>query len=123
MPRIVCFLLLSALGAAGQTVAERDAIERVITELNRDSGADIFTKDFNQRELAGLLVGSDQVWSEVTRPKLVATSIRLVAPGVALVDGSTRQYGSTILVRSTPVLLIFKKEQDRWRIAALRLLR
>jgi hypothetical protein len=63
---------------------------------------------------------SDRPWSEVTAPRIVATSIRFVTPDVAPVDAVIAQYGSLSGSRE-PVLLVMTKQGREWRIASLRL--
>ena len=60
--------------------------------------------------------------SELTMPRLVAKSIRLITRDVALVGAAKTQYGSVFFFRSVPVLFILKKEETNWKIAAVRIL-
>ena len=59
-------------------------------------------------------------WSEVTSPQLDSATIRLISPDVALIDASFTQYGSMILKRTVPVLLVVKEEKGAWRIISMR---
>ena len=73
--------------------------------------------------LSGLdrrLVPANRPWSEVTRPKIALQSIRFITPDVALVDAANSQYGSAILVRRVPLLMVMKRETSGWRVASLR---
>ncbi|HEV2448218.1 MAG TPA: hypothetical protein VGS58_19940, partial [Candidatus Sulfopaludibacter sp.] len=60
--------------------------------------------------------------SEVTAPHLAIQSLRFVTPDVALVNAAGTQFGSAIVVRRTPLLLVVKKQPAGWRIASLRVL-
>ena len=127
-------LVFAAHSWAGEP-ADRIAIERVIAALNADQAsagqkpiADLFTADADNElnRLASLdrrlVPSSDRPWSEVTTPRIVVQHIRWITPDVALVDAANTQYGSTILVRRVPMLLVVKKEGKDWRIASLRVL-
>jgi hypothetical protein len=132
----VSFVCVSVLAAAVVCADEREDranIECVIGRLNDDS-----TSSAQKRELlftAGaendlgrlskldcrLLRKSEVLWPEVTSPHIVIRSIRFITPRVALVDAANTQYGSVVLVRRVPLLLVMKKEKE-WRIASLRVL-
>jgi hypothetical protein len=123
-------ILFLAPCAVADEAADRMAIESVVSALNDRSrpAADLFTSDAGGTgELARLaeldrtLVRFSGPMSETTPPRLVVRSIRFLTPQVALVDAANIQYGSLILVRSVPVMLVMKKDGD-WRIAALRVL-
>jgi hypothetical protein len=68
------------------------------------------------------LIPAGTPWSEVTKPRIALHSIRFITSDVALVDAANTQYGSTILVRRVPVLLIMKRETSGWRIASVRVM-
>lgn len=119
---------LASLALAGQP-AGRVAIQGVVEALNRAqfSGgqkgvAGLFTEDAdNQLDRLRLQPGGEP-WTEVTAPRLVVESIRFITADVALVDAANTQYGSLILVRRVPVLLVMRKGATGWRIASLRML-
>ena len=126
-------LIFSAFARADERT-DRIAIERIVDALNDyDPGAGqqrvstLFTADA-ENQLSGLseldqrLIPAGTPWSEVTKPRIVLHSIRLFTSDVALVDAANTQYGSTILVRRVPVLLIMKRETSGWRIASLRVM-
>jgi hypothetical protein len=69
-----------------------------------------------------LIERSKEPWSEVTTPRLVIQSVRFVTPDAALVDAANTLFGSTILARRIPVLVVMKKEGAGWRISSLRVL-
>jgi len=138
MKTIICISLVFAALSWADEAADRAAIERVVGALNTDRTgagqgriASLFTTDNSDadKELdrlatldRQLLRASEKPWSEVTTPRLVIQSIRFITPEVALVDAGNTQYGSMILVRRVPVLLVMRKEAKAWRIASLRVL-
>ena len=101
--------------------------QQIIAALNEYiSGKDaqpvsvLFTNDAHPAELDRL--AKLKTWSEMTPPRIVIKSVRFVTSDVALVDGSSMQYGSLILVRRIPILLVMKKQVTDWRIDSLRIL-
>jgi hypothetical protein len=130
MKSIFVLWFLFAAFARADEASDRAAIDRVIAALNdpQTPPATLFTSDADSAaELARLsrldraMAGaSRQPWSEVTRPRIVSRAIRFITAEVALADAAETQYGSVILARSVPVLLVMKKEGNTWRIAALR---
>ncbi len=135
MRALPCIPLLFASFACADTPADRAAIERVvgavITDQNRTGAkrsSTLFTADADNEfdrllDLdRRLLKLSEEPWSEITGPRLVIQSIRFVTPDVALVNAVNAHYGSIILARRIPVLLVMKKEGTDWRIASLRVL-
>jgi len=60
------------------------------------------------------------VWSEITSAQLENATVRLISPDVALIDANFTQYGSMILKRTAPVLLVVKQEKGVWRIISMR---
>jgi hypothetical protein len=134
MRRIFCgFLIVSALAWADERT-DRHAIEGIIESLNTDGSAEgqkrvasLFTDDADNQlaKLSDLnrgLVPSDGPWSEVTKPHIRVQAIRFITDDVALVDAVNAQYGSTMLVRRVPLLLVLKRQGKEWRIASLRVL-
>jgi len=61
------------------------------------------------------------VWGEVTPPFIEIQSVQFVSPDVALVDASQTQFGSVILKRTVPVILLMKLDGKEWRILSMRL--
>jgi hypothetical protein len=126
-------ILLSIALAAVGSATERTDIEGVISAVNdphtdRTQKQALFTSDAQNEldRLASLdhrlVPTSDGPLSEVTMPRIVIESVRFITADVALVDAANTQYGSVILMRRLPVLLVMKKEGQNWRIAALRVL-
>lgn len=127
-------LVFAALGWAAEP-ADRAAIGQVVAALNTyEAGgahqriAALFTEDADNQlhrlwDLYRCLGQSgDTPWSEMTRPRIVIQSVRLITPDVALVDAASTQYGSVIFVRRVPLLLVIRREAKSWRIASLRVL-
>jgi len=135
MKSVVCGLLaFAALGWADER-ADRAAIQAVVEALAKDQAgggqkgtAGLFTDDADNQlsRLSDLdrrlPQPGGEPWSEVTAPRLVVKAIRFITPDVALVDATYTQYGSTIVVRRVPILLVMRKEAKGWRIASLRLM-
>jgi hypothetical protein len=123
------FLFFAALAFPDQ-VSDRAAIESVIDALNGPSTAipALFEAE-NTGELSRL-TDLDRMFqseyneplSELTMPRIVANSIRLITRDVALVDAAKTQFGSVFFFRSVPVLFVLKKEGTNWKIAAVRIL-
>ena len=126
---ICCFLILSAFALADERT-DRTAIQALVEALNADSKtppSSLFTADADNRlaslaDLDRMLLPANTPWSEVTKPRIMLQSIRFVTPDVALVDAANTQFGSAILVRRVPVLLIVTREAAGWRIASLRVM-
>jgi uncharacterized protein (TIGR02246 family) len=115
---------------------EADRIQSVIAKLNQariDSDAkafsQLFVRDgtlrignavvtFRQDAIANALE-ERPAWSEQTPPLIGKVSVRLLSPGVALVDAKQTRYGSLILEESVPVTLLMKLDGDEWRIVSL----
>ena len=122
--------LFLASYAFADEAADRTAIQSVIAAVNDHSkpasallSSDVAADPGEVARLSNLIPAPPappEPLSEVTQPKLVARSIRFITSEVALVDGAIAQFGSVILERSTPVLLVMKKEGANWRIAAIR---
>ena len=67
------------------------------------------------------MLDTKQVWSEQTPPHLEAVSIRLVSADVVLVDAAIVRYGSLVLRRAQPVLLVFRLNDGQWRATSFRI--
>ena len=113
------FLLLVAAAGADEH-ADRAAIESVIEAVNAGRVAGLFSEGA-ENDLRRLTESTDPL-SEETRPRIVIQSILFPTSGLALVDAMSFQYGSTIVVRRIPLLLIMKREASDWRIASLRVM-
>ena len=100
--------------------SDRAAIERLITAVNNHSKplTDLFTADAPENERS-MLSANEQPWSEVTSPRITTRSIRFIAPRFALVECTSTQYGSVLVVRTTSMLLVIKKDGEQWRIASV----
>ena len=130
MTRAMCCLLLISAFAWADETADRSAIQTVVEALNADSGkpaSSLFTADADSDlsrlpDLDRRLTPADAPWSEVTKPHITLQKIRFVTPEVALVDAANTQFGSTILVRRVPMLLVMRREAEGWRIASLRVM-
>ena len=131
------FVVLAASVASADETSDQKDIRRVIKLLNEGySRSDVraisrlFTTNADLRTASGVIaVGiaaiekaleKRAVWSEVTPPRIEDESIRFIASDVALVDAVQSQYGSTILKRMAPVILVMKRDGGEWRIASFR---
>jgi hypothetical protein len=90
--------------APDPNAAERSAIERAVADY---------------KDVDHLLAPDRGPWSEITAPKLSAGSIEFVTPEVAIVDAVSTEFGTTIGVVKTPVLVVMRKQQGAWRVATL----
>jgi hypothetical protein len=134
MKWVIFGLLIFSAFARADERTDRLAIERIVDAPNDyKSGAGqqqvstLFTADAENQlsllsELNQKLIPGGKPWSEVTKARIALHSIRFITPDVALVDAANTQYGSTILVRRVPVLLIMKRETNGWRIASVRVM-
>jgi hypothetical protein len=135
MKLLVCVatLLFASLALADSALADSDAdrtaIQSVIATLNDHTApaSNLFTTDGADSAELGRLADLDRMLSrsaeplsEVTPPKITVRSIRFITTDVALVDGVNAQYGSVIVTKSVPVLLVMKREGSNWRIASFR---
>jgi hypothetical protein len=112
--------ILVATCAWADDATDRAAIERVIAVVNNHSQSltDVFTADAPENERS-MLSANEQPWSEVTSPRITTRSIRLIAPRFALVECTNTQYGSVLVVQTTSMLLVMKKDGEHWRIASV----
>ena len=115
--------ILVATGAWADDASDREAIGRVIAAVNNHSKplTDLYTADAPENERS-MLSAHEQPWSEVTSPRITTRSIRLIAPRFALVECTNTQYGSVLVVRTTSMLLVMKKDGEQWRIASVQAL-
>lgn len=120
-------LLVSASCAFADETADRAAIESLIVVLNDRAkpASDQFTREAIAAGEAGRLSEVERTFarsgplSETTEPRLMVRSVRFLTPDMALVDASLAQYGSVIIVRSVPIVLVMKKIGN-WRVEAIR---
>jgi len=133
---VTALTIFPVLAQQPDRLEEITQIHAVIAELNRarkHSDAKAFSQLFT---LDGTLrigneivaTGRDEIertvdkptfWSEKTPPNLRNEVVRLVAPGVVLVDVTQTRYGSVILKQSQPVTLLLKVDGGQWRIVSL----
>jgi hypothetical protein len=132
---ILCFPLLCAFGLWADEAQNRAAIDKVIAALNDPAQrAGLFTKDVDsnvdfdrlvdlhkKNSLSpGVLIGTDETWTEMTIPRVVSGSIRFITPDVAIVHGASTIRGAVTLASSVSLLFVMKKEGREWRICAVR---
>lgn len=68
---------------------------------------------------AGLLKAFEQPpFSETTPFHVVRKSVRILAPGLAIVYGELVQYGAVIVRRALPVQLVLRQTDSEWRIVS-----
>jgi hypothetical protein len=114
---VLAFLLLVAAAGADER-ADRAAIQGVVDALNAGRTVGLFSQGA-ENDLQQFLQSAEPL-AEVTKPSIVVQAILFITADVALVDAMSVQYGSTIVVRRVPVLLIIKREASDWRISSLR---
>jgi hypothetical protein len=120
MKILVLFTLLLPAGARADEAADRAAIEKTIAALSDAAAkpADVWAPGVDGAvERRKLSTGP---MSEVFSGKISTQSIRFVTRRIAMVDASQTQFGSTILSRSVPLVLMLKKVRKGWRISELR---
>ncbi len=128
-----CAALVFVLVAGAQ---ELDGIRSLIVEMNkarqnndRRSSVQLFAPDGTLRignriiatghDAIDKALQRSRIWSEVTAPVIGKESVRMVAPGVALVDASETRYGSLILKQTAPVALRPRLDGGDWGIVSL----
>lgn len=130
MKWVVFGLLILPAFASADEQADRIAIERLLDALSdyqpaagQEHVSALFTADAdNDLSRLAELDPAEPPWSEVTKPRVALHSLRFITSDVALVDASNTQYGSIVVKRRIPLLLVLKKEARGWRIASLRVL-
>ena|SRR5579864_4720471 len=103
MKRLVWLLLAAPWVFAANEAADRAAIDKLIASLN----------DAKTRPDAG------EVWTEMSRPIIVARSVQFVSNKVARVEASRVQYGS-VMTRSVPMVILLERKRGEWKIISLR---
>ncbi len=122
MRAIIGLAIILAYPALADDADERAAIVGIIASLNShaDSLADFLAPDNVDIEVdIDPVFGTEEQWSEVTHPQLEVRSTRILSPKIAIVEADNVQYGSLILRRSQPLLLLFRKYGGQWRIACI----
>jgi ketosteroid isomerase-like protein len=140
-PTIAAFTVLAgssliALGQEPDRSPEAGRIRSVIAELNKAfSRSDavaisrFFTPDGDLRigrfvatgraAIVRAIERQRSVWGEITPPFIETQSVQFVSLDVALVDASQTQFGSVILKRTVPVILLMKLDGKEWRILSM----
>ena len=120
MKRILGLSILVATCTWADDASDREAIERVVAAVNNHSKplTDLYTADAPENERS-MLSANEQPWSEVTSPRITTRSIRLITPRFALVECTNTQYGAVLVVRTTSMSLVMKKDGEQWRIASV----
>jgi hypothetical protein len=115
---ILGLAIILAYPALADDANERAAIVGIIASLNSqaDSLSDLLAPDNVDIDP---VFGTEEQWSEVTHSQLAVRSTRIVSPNIAIVEADNIQYGSLILRRSQPTLLLFRKYGRQWRIACI----
>ena len=118
MSAILGLAIILAYPALADDANERAAIAGIIASLNSqaDSLSDLLAPDNVDIDP---VFGTEEQWSEVTHPQLAVRSTRILSPNIAIVEADNIQYGSLILRRSQPTLLLFRKYGRQWRIACI----
>ena len=118
MSAILGLAIILAYPALADDANERAAIAGIIASLNSqaDSLSDLLAPDNVDIDP---VFGTEEQWSEVTHPQLAVRSTRILSPNIAIVEADNIQYGSLILRRSQPTLLLFRKYVRQWRIACI----
>ena len=119
-------LVLAGSMAMADSASDHAAIVSVIQALNDHSkpAATLFTADAADKaaELVSLGNVDRMPWSEQTAPKFGVRSIQFITADVALVDAENARFGSMIMKKSVPLLLVMKRVGSEWRIAAFRVM-
>jgi hypothetical protein len=115
---IIGLAIVLAYPALADDANERAAIMGIIASLNSqaESLSDLLAPDNVDIDPA---FGTEEQWSEVTHSQLAVRSIRIVSPNIALVEADNVQYGSLIMRRSQPMVLLFRKYGRQWRVACV----
>jgi uncharacterized protein (TIGR02246 family) len=133
---VTVFTISTALAQEPDRLEQINQIHSVIAELNKarkNSDAKAFSQLFTRdgtlrigneivatgRDSIERIVNKPTFWSEKTPPNLRNEVVRLVAPGVVLVDATETRYGSVILKQSQPVTLLLKLDGGDWRIVSM----
>jgi hypothetical protein len=118
MRAIIGLAVILAYPALADDANERAAIVGIIASLNSqaDSLSDLLAPDNIDIDP---VFGTEEHWSEVTHPQLTVRSTRILSPNIAIVEADNIQYGSLIVRRSQPMLLLFRKYGRQWRIACM----
>ena len=61
-----------------------------------------------------------RIWSEFSPAILRIRSVQLAGPDMAIVVAAWVRYGSTVVLREAPVVLVVRRDGDAWRITKRR---
>lgn len=95
---VLLTILLGGLGPLDEA-ADRAAIARAIDVLNGTERA------------------AARPWSETTAPRYTIRSVRFTAPGVALVEAVSTQFGSMIGVLRMRVTIVMRRVGSDWKVS------
>jgi len=134
MKALLCLSLLCAVALHADETQDRAAINQAIRNLNDPAQrAAVILKDADiEIDLDRLielhrrwttLIGMNEPWTQMTTPNLVSGKIRFITPDVATVDGGSMIDGAVTMTKLAPLLFILKKEDGRWWISAIRILK
>jgi hypothetical protein len=113
---LLALMLMLVYPACGDDASE---IGRVTAALTRsDPPPELFAPDISDAERAYF---SPEPLSEVTRPRIDIRSIHMLSDVTALVTMENTQFGSLIMKRSEPVMLLLRNYGSGagWRIACV----
>ena len=124
---MVCMAALLAPFLWAEEAADRAAIERTFAALNaglakqdRTPVSELFAEGPDSGLDFLLTLSSTQPWSEVTTPRYTVQKIQFVTSEVALVDGTSTQFGSLILSQVRWLLFEMTRKGEGWQIASVR---
>ncbi len=123
---VLFFLAACLLSPARLWADDVDAIQSLIQSLNQhENRASLFTSKADMGDFERLLkidfADAGRPWSEVTTPRILATSVQFHTPQFAFVEGVKSQYGSMIPARKISIFFVLKKQGETWRIAYLKM--
>jgi len=128
------FVLLAVSALAADEAADRTALAKLVEAFNAarvDQAAEppaaIFASDLRPAERRALIAFDQALqneakatMSEVTHPVVRPGTIDFLSANTAVMQASSVQFGSLILMRSAPVLILARREGGRWRIVSIR---
>ncbi|HTS27298.1 MAG TPA: hypothetical protein VMH81_15580 [Bryobacteraceae bacterium] len=153
MKALSFLLVLFSVCSWADEAADRTAIGNVIAALNRlpqhnetfttdADGTDLLEQMWKDKHLAyrmrpspsdqATVVISHEPWGEaminfpgveLVNPRIASRAIRFITADVALADAACTYKGEGGNLQMTPLLFVMKKEEDRWKVASIRLLR
>jgi hypothetical protein len=136
MKAILCLPLLFSSGLFAGEAQDRAAIDQVIEALNDPAQRHrLFTSDADSAvdfdhlialhhiPCAPILIGMDEVWIQLTQPRVASGNIRFITSDVATVDGASTIQGAITLAPRVPLLFVMRRGAGEWKIGAVRVLR